>query len=439
MVARALAIVHTCIYDAWMTYDDRASNPEFGNWIKAPKSGRTESNKRAAISYAAYRAAVDLFPQDRRTIFDPFMIGSLGYDPTKVDSNPTTPAGVGNAACEIVLNARHQDGSNQLGNMSATKFPYADYTNYVPLNPQSNVPVNPISIRAPNNFQPLYYPDEGIRILFPEPFLGAHWFRVISFAGPYEAEQARVESLFPVVRYASEQFSIQADELIDISAGLTDEQKMISEYWTDGPNSELPAGHWCLFAQFISERDHHTLDDDVKLFFVLTNATFDAGVAAWGAKRKFDSVRPVSAIPYLFAGKKISAWGGPGKGTAVMDGANWIPFQPTFFPSPPFPEYPSGHSAFSSAAATILEFWTHSGCFEYSVSFEPGSSRVEPGTPKSRVTLSWRTFRFAADQAGMSRRYGGLHFRSGDLAGRFLGRLVAEKVWQRALLYFGGA
>jgi hypothetical protein len=89
---------------------------------------------------------------------------------------------------------------------------------------------------------------------------------VISFAGPYEAQQARVESLFPVARYGSEQFSIQADELIDISAGLTDEQKMISEYWTDGPDSELPAGHWCLFAQFVSERDHHSLDDDVKLF-----------------------------------------------------------------------------------------------------------------------------------------------------------------------------
>jgi hypothetical protein len=59
---------------------------------------------------------------------------------------------------------------------------------------------------------------------------------------------------------------------------LTDKQKMISEYWSDGPNSEQPPGHWALFAQFVSARDHHTIDDDVKMFFVLSNAIFDAGI-----------------------------------------------------------------------------------------------------------------------------------------------------------------
>ena len=81
---------------------------------------------------------------------------------------------------------------------------------------------------------------------------------------------------------------------------------MIAEYWQLGPHTVQPPGNWALFAQYVSARDHHTLDDDVKMFFALTNAIFHAGIAAWGAKRVFDSVRPVTAIPYLFHGQQIS-------------------------------------------------------------------------------------------------------------------------------------
>jgi hypothetical protein len=266
-------------------------------------------------------------------------------------------------------------------------------------------------------------------------------------AGTGKYQQSKIVHLHPDVSYAvyagdstygSQLYETQARELIDISASLTDEQKVISEYWTDGPNSELPAGHWCLFASFVSARDHHGLDDDVKLFFALTNAVSDAGIAAWDAKRQFDSVRPVTAIPYLFQGQMIRSWGGPEKGTIVMDGRNWIPYQPSYFPSPPFPEYPSGHSTFSAAAAQILRLWTASDDFGDSATISHGSSRIEHGTPQTDITLKWSTFASAADQAGISRRYGGLHFESGDLAGRLLGKLVAEKVWQKAVSLFSG-
>jgi hypothetical protein len=60
------------------------------------------------------------------------------------------------------------------------------------------------------------------------------------------------------------------------------------------------------------------------MLFVLSNAIFDAGIAAWDAKRTYDSVRPITAIPLLNKGKTIRAWGGPGKGTVEMDGAQWI-------------------------------------------------------------------------------------------------------------------
>jgi len=239
--------------------------------------------------------------------------------------------------------------------------------------------------------------------------------------------------------YGSPQYRRQAQELINFSANLTDRQKMIAEYWANGPHTELPPGHWDLFAQYVSARDNQSLDDDVKMFFALTNAIFDAGIASWDVKRILDSVRPVTAIPYLFHGTKIRSWGGPGRGTIWMDGSQWIPYQPTTFPTPPFPEYISGHSTFSAAGATILFLWTGSDKFGDSVTFAPGSSAVETGiTPKNQVTLEWKTFTEAADEAGISRRYGGIHFKAGDLVGRAVGDLVGLQAWIKAQAYFNG-
>ncbi len=176
------------------------------------------------------------------------------------------------------------------------------------------------------------------------------------------------------------------------------------------------------------------------MFFVLTNALMDAGIAAWDGKRATDSVRPITAICYLFMGKTIQAWGGPGKGPTSMDGVEWMPYQPEYLPTPPFPEYPSGHSTFSAAGARILQLWTHSDFFGEKVRFAAKSSRIEPGiTPAADIEIELPTFTFAANQAGMSRRYGGIHFKSGDLAGRELGRLVADSAWEKAQAYFHSA
>jgi hypothetical protein len=150
----------------------------------------------------------------------------------------------------------------------------------------------------------------------------------------------------------------QAEELVAISAALTDEQKMISEYWSDGSDRAQFLVRWMLFAQVVSQRDHHGFDEDVKMFFALSNAMFDASIAACDAKRAYDSVRPVTAIPLLFRGKTIRSWGGPGKGTIEMDGSQWIPYQAATLPTPPLPGYVSGESAFSASAAKILQLWT---------------------------------------------------------------------------------
>ena len=231
----------------------------------------------------------------------------------------------------------------------------------------------------------------------------------------------------------------QVEEMVKISANLTDREKTIAEYWADGPSSELPPGHWCLFAAWVARRDGQTLDESVQMFFAISNALLDASIVAWDAKREYDSVRPITAVRHLMAGKMIRAWGGPGKGTMMVRGETWQPYQVTTFPTPPFPEYISGHSTFSSASAEVLKRFTGRDDFGASVTLPAGWSKVEPGlVPARPVTLTWRTFSEAADEAGMSRRYGGIHFRDGDLDARAIGRRVGAQAWAKAQGYIEG-
>ncbi len=438
MVARALAVTHTCIYDAWSAYDGRAIGTQIGERLRRPRNERTLANIERAISYAAFRCASDLFPGSISTAFIPLM-RDLAFDPNDLSQDITTPQGIGNFAAMAVIAYRRSDGANQLGNLTASGVPYADYTGYITPNAPSLVPVNPATVTDINQWQPLQYFD-ATGAFVTQRYLAPFWGRVKPFAaGSSEAIQAVVERFAPF-RSSDPQFLTQAQELVELSANLTDEQKMMAEYWADGPRSETPPGHWNLFAQYVSSRDHNDVEADVKLFFALTNALLDASIAVWERKLEFNSVRPITAIPYLYNGRTIQAWGGPGQKTIEMDGRNWIPYQASTSPTPPFAEFPSGHSTFSAAAATVLRLFTHSDRFGASVSFLSGTSKYEPGTtPATMVTLRWKTFSEAAAEAGMSRRYGGIHFRNGDIAGRAMGRIVGLQAWQTAESFWTGS
>ncbi len=175
----------------------------------------------------------------------------------------------------------------------------------------------------------------------------------------------------------------------------------------------------------------------VKLFFALSNALMDAGIAAWDCKRAFDYARPVTVIRHLFKDKAVQAWGGPGLGTVTMYGRDWMPYQKADFITPPFPEFVSGHSTFSRAAAEILKKFTGSDWFGHTATVKGLSIDNVPDLLPS-VDLHWRTFTEAANEAGMSRRYGGIHFEQGDLQGRAIGAKVAELVWKKASAYWEG-
>lgn len=437
IVARDLAIVHTAMYDAWATYDAVAAGTRLGGALRHNVADRTNQNKSAAISYAAFRALEDLFPQPAEVAkFDSLML-NLGYDPGYDLLDASNAAGTGNICAEAVLQFRHHDGSNQLGDLHAGA--YSDYTGYKPVN-------DPDHINDPNRWQPLRIPD-GKGGFTMQKYVAPHWGLVIPFSMesgtqfrihgmPYAYASARTGR---DAQASTAAYIDQARELVNISANLTDEQKMIAEYWADGPSSELPPGHWCLIAQFVARRDHHSLDDDVKMFFAVSNAVFDAGIAAWDCKRVFDSVRPITAIHYLYRGKWIRAWGGPYKGTQWIRGENWQPYQAPNVVTPAFPECVSGHSTFSGAASEVLRLFTGSDTYGGTVTFAAGSSKFETGAvPAAPVTLSWATFTDAADQAGLSRRYGGIHFELGDIQGRAMGHKVGAVVWDKCQALFNG-
>src|SRR5712692_9826394 len=239
MVARALAVVHTCMYDAWSAYDERAVGTQLQGALRRPASERTLANKQEAISYAAYRALVDVLPSDTNSVYAPLM-KQLGYDPDDNSTDIETPTGIGNVACAAVLEFRHHDKSNQLGDLA--QGPYSDWTAYAPLNKPTPVPTG-TSMSDPNHWQPLTYLS-STGDLVTQRFVGAQWCDVIPFAMSKGDEFRWLVRLFGPATYGSLEYQQQAEELVDLSAGLTDRQKMISEYWSDGPNSEQPPGHW---------------------------------------------------------------------------------------------------------------------------------------------------------------------------------------------------
>ena len=465
IASRAYGIVHTALFDAWAAYDPVAISTQLGDDLQRPEAENTEANKIEAMSFAAYRVLSELFP-DQVDIFDQLM-AELGFDPDNNTQDVTTAAGVGNISAEALLAFRRQDGSNQLNN-------YEDTTGYQPTNANADEIIDiaqwtpeKVPIDDPNGpLEKFLTPQWGqvtpfglesgdqLRPISPQPFLLVDDATINLEDKTITLENGEVVEISQdiVGTIINPEFIAQAEEVIDLSANLTDQQKLVAEFWEDGGGTAFPPGTWMTFGQFVSARDDHSLDQDAKLFFTLGNAVFDAGVTTWEAKVNYNYVRPVRAIRSLgelgligefnsdLGGYAIEAWGGPEQGTQTILATDFITYQtPGSDPSPPFAEYTSGHSSFSAAGATILELLTGSGVFEASVTFAPGESRFEPGfTPQAEVTLVWDTFSAAADEAGESRLYGGIHFTEGDLNGRTLGQQVGIAVFEQAQFFIEG-
>lgn len=187
-------------------------------------------------------------------------------------------------------------------------------------------------------------------------------------------------------------FYAQAQEVVDIKAALTPEQTAIARFWADDAMlSMTPPGHWMAIAMEILTRDAAPLDVQVEVLARLGVAMADGFIGCWQAKFEYNAIRPITYIRKLIDPK-------------------WEPLLNT----PPFPEYPSGHSVQSAAAATVLTAY-----FGEDFAFED-ASRSDDGLPARSFPSFWA----AADEAGLSRLYGGIHFRAAIEQGQRQGRCI---------------
>jgi hypothetical protein len=426
IISRTLAVALTAMYDAWAAYDEKAVGTRLGGSLRRPAAERTQRNKEIAIAYATYRALLDVYPDDKAWLAD--QMRARGFDPNQETLDPSTPQGVGNLAAKAVCDYRHHDGANQLGDeVGSNGKPYSDYTFYAPVNA-------PGKINDPDRWQPLPFSDQKGGYFYPG-FLTPHWYRVKPFALD-RADQFRPP---PPPKVGSDQLKKEVEEVVNFNATLSAEQKAVVEFMRDGPRSTGQSGHWLRFAEDVSRRDRHTLDQDVKLFFAVANVAMDAFIAAWEAKRYYDTVRPWTLVRVYYGDKDIDGWSGPGKGVAKMKGDAWHPYSPDTFITPPFPGYVSGHSTVSAACAKMLELFTGNDSFGF-IERRRAGSLTEPDAdcPKCDVELALPTFTATAEMAGISRVMGGYHIQADNIEGLRLGQKVAELEWPRIRAYFEG-
>lgn len=442
--SRMFGIVVTSMYDAWAAYDDKAVGTQLGGKLRRPAAERTEANKKKAISYATYRSLLYLFPEDEQWISQ--QMRQYGIDTADKSTDVSTPQGIGNVAAAAVIEYRRHDGANQGGDeLGSDGTPYSDYTFYKPINP-------PDKIRDPDCWQPIPFDDAnkpGAKVTLG--YLTPHWYRVKTFA----LKRSDMFRPGPPPKVGSPELKRDVDEVLAMNGSLTLEQKATVEFMRDGPRSTGQSGHWLRFAQAVSARDHYDIDKDVKLFFAVGNVAMDAFIAAWDAKRYYDSSRPWTLIHYYYAGRDVTGWEGPGKGVGTLKGEDWHPYSPYIFITPPFPGYVSGHSTVSAASAKMLELFTGSDYFGATETrhagelTEPGISceykQMVNGKPAATsiagdgtVTLKLPTFTATAEMAGISRVLGGYHIQSDNTAGLELGRKVALYVWPITKSYFDG-
>lgn len=201
----------------------------------------------------------------------------------------------------------------------------------------------------------------------------------------------------------SEVFHLGAND----STARTADQSEIALFWADGPGTATPPGHWLEIARDLSASHGLGLAENARLFALLGVAVADAAILAWDAKYAYDFWRPVTAI------RAGDTDGNP----ATPRRPNWTPYIAT----PPFPAYTSGHSTFSGAAARALALFF--GADE--IAFTTGSDAL-PG-----VVRGFRSLSAAADEAGQSRIYGGIHWQFDNVEGLRAGRQAAEEIFAR--------
>ncbi len=551
--ARNLFHVSIAMWDAWAAYSPEAVGYLYNEAMTADDvNGALDKT----ISYAAYRVLNERYANSvngsTSLAFFRLQMQQLGYDPDNTITTGNSPAALGNRIAETVLGYFSNDKWNDFTTFLGT--------DYFPANEPLVLAEIGTKMKDPNRWQPLLFEiaqtQNGQNADLIQSFVGANWGIVRPFAlskaenelvyfdpgpppqlGGYK-DAGFKDSNIEII-YKSSLLDPDDLNMIDISPGSignntlgfndgsghplnpftgqpyesnvvnhADFGRVLAEFWADGPDSETPPGHWNTLANkivdhpdFVRKFEGHgeeldKLEWEVKMYFALNGALHDSAIAAWGCKRVYDYVRPISSIRHMaglgqstdplessyhpdglplvpglvevitaetavqgqrhehladFVGKiAINAWTSsheidPETEHAGVDwilGESWLPYQQDTFVTPAFAGYISGHSTFSRAAAEVLTKITGSPFFPGGIGqFVANQNEFlefENG-PTTNVTLQWATYYDAADQAGLSRLYGGIHVPVDDGPGRIVGSKCGLAAWELASKYYDGS
>jgi hypothetical protein len=369
VAARNLAILHLAIFDAVNSIARTHESYAFAG--HAPAS----ASRSAAAAAAGYHALSALYPDpEDQAVFLAFYEAQLAMIPERPPKRMGLEAG--RAAAGAILELREDDGSDQAGSFFGGT--------------------------EPGEWRPTV--SFGGEVL---PALAPWWGSVTPFAMA-AGDQFRPPAPPPLntPEYAGE-FNEVKELGRDHSASRTADQTEMALFWGYGPRTATPPGHWNEIAQAVAVSERLALEQNARLFALLNMALADAGISCWEGKYRFNYWRPITAIAEAHLDGN----------SGTFPETEWWPLLET----PPFPEYTSGHSTFSGAAAAVLVQFFGTDHIPFSV----GSDDL-PG-----VRRSYGSFSEAAWESGLSRIYGGIHFMSANLNGLDAGAGIGE--WTFAL------
>lgn len=326
----------------------------------AAESGLAPTEQEDVGSLAGRRAFLEFFPSQTKLADD--QMPAMRYG--------ATVAQLANQAVERTFKERENDGASTT-------------IHYVPVDKPGQWR------RTPPTYRPPEFPHWGL----VKPF-------VLDDLKPFRAP--------PPPDLNSSTYARGLNEVKEIGGKTSElrtaEQELIAHFWSDFSYTTSPAGHWNDIARSMSQQRHLPLMESARLFAVLNTAMADTCIAIWDTKYHYNYWRPVTAIQRANEDDNNS----------TQPDARWIPL----LESPPHPEYPSGHSGVSGAAATILEHFFAAD----NVSFDVESDDVKD------TIRQFTSFQSCAKEIAASRIYGGIHYSFSGEAGLVLGRRVAAEV-----------
>ena len=458
IAARFYAMVGSAMYEAQQVFDNKEQTSLGGkntdkNLTKLAKvslKGISKKNQKAFIDNVIAYAAIDVM---RREAPEGGGIAETGLRFLLNNLNRFANAAakkVGQSVATAVLESYNFDGSRAISNYSPINSGPADVREIDRWTPEYNVGGNPAS-----GIQKFLTPQWGevdqilskkqLRALktglkSPEHFL-------LDANATHDAKAGTITrangEVVPIGKDLvgvdiNPAFIAQVEGVINASVNLSDRQKLIAEFWEDGPGTGFPPGTWMEFGRYASELYDNTRQEDVRMFFGIGQALLSAGVSSWGLKTETDYTRPLTAIREMSrlelledvdpitGGVQINAYNRGTKNIQRINGVDWETYQ-TFGGSysPPFAEFTSGHSTFSSAAGKLIELITGRKDFGASVT-TTSLIEKEKNIP---ITLSWNTWQDAWLESGESRIFGGIHFDDGSKQGIVNGERIGEGVF----------